>query len=102
MTKYASNDFKQVVSRNKTKLMRFNVNPARIDFCDAVLAPGVANEVYKELENRSVDMPMNKFTENEGYESRYFTAYIQELLKALNKTHANAIKNKLTSLDKLK
>lgn len=30
LTKYASNDFKQVVSRNKTKLMRFNVNPARV------------------------------------------------------------------------
>lgn len=102
VTKYESNDFKQVVRRNKTRLMRFNVNPARIDFCDAVLALGVANEAYKELENRSEDMPMNRFTENEGYESKYFAVYIQHLLKGLDKSHANAVKNKLTSLDKLR
>lgn len=102
LTKYESNDFKQVVSQNKTRLMRFNVNPARIGFCDAVLALGVTNEVYKELENRSEDMPMNKFTENEGYKPRYFTAYIQQLLKGLDKSHVNAVKSKLTSLEKFR
>ncbi len=98
MTARESRDFKQVVKRNKTRLLGFNVNPSRIGFCDAVLALSVVNVIYKELENRPADMPINKVTAN-GYDSKLFSAYIDDLLKSLNTKHAKSVRNKLRKID---
>ena len=101
LTKYESKDFKQVVSRNKTKLLSFNVNPARIDFCDAVLAVAVANVLYKELKGRTKDMAINKFVEGSGYDTKYFDSYVQDLIKGLDKNRAKVVKNKLKKIDQI-
>ncbi|MEK7059302.1 MAG: hypothetical protein AAB971_00920 [Patescibacteria group bacterium] len=95
LTIYESQDFKNHVSRNKTKLLNFNVDPARISFPDAVLALAVVNVIYKELENRSIDMPIDKFIPGKGYVSKYFSVYINDLLRGLDKKRASAVKRKL-------
>lgn len=101
LTTHTSNDFKDVVARNRTKLMGFSVNPARIDFTDAVLALAVVNRIYKQLENRTVDMVINRFIRNDGYDSKYFGDYVMILLKELPRGHRQAVSNKLRVLSKL-
>jgi len=101
MTTYISPKANSRISRNKTNSLQFNVNPSRIGFCDAVLAVAVANLVYKELENRSQDMPMNKFVPEQGYETSYFNDYVKYLAKTLKRSHARSLTLKLSKINQL-
>lgn len=101
MTTFVSKKAEKYTTRNKTNLLRFNVNPSRIDFSDAVLAVAVANLIYKELEGRSSDMPMNKFIDGKGYETKYFGEYVAGLMKNLRQSHVRSLRSKLEKLERI-
>lgn len=89
------------VSRNRTKILKLNVNPGNIGFPDAVLSVALVNIIYKELENRTVDMPINRFVVGSGYDSNcpsYFGDYIRYILKDLDKRHRQSVNNKLKTI----
>lgn len=101
LTTHPSDKAKQNVTKNKTKMLKLNVNPGRISFPDAVLSVALVNIIYKELENRTIDMPINRYVVGSGYDTNcpnYFGDYIQYILKDLDKSHRQAVNNKLKVL----